>query len=57
MTTTLDQAGRVVIPAKVRRRPGPTAGTELEMGIEGFARAEKSIPADSSTAMSHVREH
>jgi antitoxin PrlF len=37
MTTTIDKAGRVVIPAEVRRRLGLTAGTELEMVIEGFA--------------------
>ena len=37
MTTTLDKAGCVVIPAEVRKRLGLTAGTELEMVIEGFA--------------------
>lgn len=37
MTTTIDKAGRVVIPAEVRKRLGLTAGTELEMVIEGFA--------------------
>ncbi|HYN19660.1 MAG TPA: AbrB/MazE/SpoVT family DNA-binding domain-containing protein [Thermoanaerobaculia bacterium] len=37
MVTTIDKAGRVVIPAEVRKRLGLTAGTELEMVIEGFA--------------------
>ena len=37
MITTIDKAGRVVIPAEVRKRLGLTAGTELEMVIEGFA--------------------
>lgn len=35
MTTTMDKAGRVVIPAEVRKRLGWTAGAELEMVIEG----------------------
>lgn len=37
MTTTIDKAGRVIIPSEVRKRLGLTAGTELEMVIEGFA--------------------
>src|SRR5437763_5786062 len=37
MTTTIDKAGRVVIPAEVRKRLGLTAGAELEMRIEGFS--------------------
>jgi AbrB family looped-hinge helix DNA binding protein len=37
MTTTIDKAGRVVIPAELRKRLGLTAGTELEMVVEGFA--------------------
>jgi AbrB family looped-hinge helix DNA binding protein len=36
MTTTIDKAGRVVIPPEVRERLGLTAGTELEMVVEGF---------------------
>ena len=36
MTTTIDKAGRVVIPAEVRKQLGLAAGTELEMKIEGF---------------------
>jgi AbrB family looped-hinge helix DNA binding protein len=37
MTATIDKAGRVVIPAEVRKRLGLTAGTELDMVVEGFA--------------------
>jgi antitoxin PrlF len=37
MIATIDKAGRVVIPAEVRKRLGLAAGTELEMVIEGFA--------------------
>jgi antitoxin PrlF len=37
MVTTIDKAGRVIIPAEVRKRLGLTAGTELEMVVEGFA--------------------
>jgi AbrB family looped-hinge helix DNA binding protein len=37
MIATIDKAGRVIIPPEVRKRLGFTAGTELEMVIEGFA--------------------
>lgn len=37
MITTIDKAGRVVIPAEVRKRLGLTAGTKLELVIEGYA--------------------
>lgn len=37
MIATIDKAGRVIIPADVRKRLGLTAGTELELVIEGFA--------------------
>jgi len=37
MITTIDKAGRVVIPVELRKRLGLTAGTQLEMVIEGFA--------------------
>jgi AbrB family looped-hinge helix DNA binding protein len=36
MTITIDKAGRVVIPAEVRKRLGLTAGTKLELVIESF---------------------
>lgn len=34
MRTTIDKAGRVVIPAAVRERAGFTAGTELEITLD-----------------------
>jgi AbrB family looped-hinge helix DNA binding protein len=34
MRTTIDKAGRVVIPAVIRDRVGLTAGTELEITVE-----------------------
>jgi AbrB family looped-hinge helix DNA binding protein len=37
MVTTIDKAGRVVIPAEVRKRLGLTAGMELELAVEGFS--------------------
>lgn len=36
MTTTIDKAGRVVIPADVRRRMGFRPGTELEVIEEDY---------------------
>lgn len=45
MITTIDKAGRVVIPADVRKRLGLNPGTELEMMIEGFAiRLVRAVP-------------
>ena len=37
MRATIDKAGRVVIPSEVRKRLGLSAGTEIEVVIEGFA--------------------
>jgi AbrB family looped-hinge helix DNA binding protein len=37
MKTTIDKAGRVVIPAALRARAGLTAGTELEVLVEDSA--------------------
>jgi AbrB family looped-hinge helix DNA binding protein len=34
MKTTIDKAGRVVIPAAVRERAGLSAGTELEVSLD-----------------------
>jgi len=34
MRTTIDRAGRVVIPAAIRRRAGLTAGCELEITLD-----------------------
>jgi AbrB family looped-hinge helix DNA binding protein len=36
MRTTIDKAGRVVIPASVRERAGLTAGTVLEISVDEF---------------------
>jgi len=36
MRTTIDKAGRVVIPAEVRARLSLRAGTELEIVVEDF---------------------
>ncbi len=34
MKTTIDRAGRVIIPAAIRTRAGLTAGTELEVFLD-----------------------
>jgi AbrB family looped-hinge helix DNA binding protein len=45
MTTTVDEAGRVAIPAEVRERLGWTAGAEIEMVVEGFSiRLVRAVP-------------
>jgi AbrB family looped-hinge helix DNA binding protein len=36
MTTTIDKAGRVVIPAALREQAGLTPGTELEITVDEF---------------------
>ena len=36
MRTTIDKAGRVVIPASIRERAGLTPGTELEVVDDGM---------------------
>lgn len=36
MVTTIDKAGRVVIPAEIRNRLSLAPGTELEIEVEGF---------------------
>ena len=37
MKTTIDKAGRVVIPAPARARAGLQPGTELEVVVEDFS--------------------
>jgi AbrB family looped-hinge helix DNA binding protein len=37
MKTTIDKAGRVVIPVEIRRRLGLEPGTELEVVVEDFS--------------------
>ena len=45
MRTTIDKAGRVVIPAAVRERAGLTPGTELEVTVdETGIRVERVAP-------------
>jgi AbrB family looped-hinge helix DNA binding protein len=36
MRTTIDKAGRLVIPAAIRDRAGLTPGTELEISLDEF---------------------
>ncbi|HXW05628.1 MAG TPA: AbrB/MazE/SpoVT family DNA-binding domain-containing protein [Vicinamibacterales bacterium] len=36
MRTTIDKAGRVVIPSVIRERAGLRAGTELEVTVDDF---------------------
>lgn len=45
MKTTIDRAGRVVIPAPLRERFGLHPGTELELTADDLAiRIERSVP-------------
>jgi AbrB family looped-hinge helix DNA binding protein len=45
MRTTIDKAGRVVIPAPVRERAGLVAGAEIEITLEDSAiRLERVAP-------------
>jgi AbrB family looped-hinge helix DNA binding protein len=45
MTTTIDKAGRVVIPAAVREQAGLAPGTELEITVDDFGlRLERRAP-------------
>jgi AbrB family looped-hinge helix DNA binding protein len=45
MRTTIDKAGRVVIPSALRDRAGLTAGTELEVTADEFGvRLERVAP-------------
>ena len=45
MRTTIDKAGRVVIPAAVRERSGFAPGTELEITVDEFGvRLERVAP-------------
>jgi AbrB family looped-hinge helix DNA binding protein len=45
MITTIDKAGRVVIPAALRDRAGLTPGTELRISLDEFGvRLERVAP-------------
>ena len=46
MKTTIDKAGRVVVPAAIRERLALTAGTELEVTIDDLGvRLVRDVPA------------
>jgi AbrB family looped-hinge helix DNA binding protein len=46
MKTTIDKAGRVVIPADIRKKAGLTAGTELDVIVDDLSvRLIRSAPA------------
>lgn len=45
MKTTIDKAGRVVIPAPIREEAGLEPGTELEVFIDDFSiRLTRAVP-------------
>lgn len=45
MVTTIDKAGRIVVPVEIRRRLGLEPGTEVELTVEGFSvRLVRSAP-------------
>ena len=45
MKTTIDKAGRVVIPAPIRERLGLTAGAEIDVSVdETGVRLERTAP-------------
>ena len=45
MRTTIDKAGRVVIPAAIRDRAGLTPGTELDISVDDLGvRIERVAP-------------
>jgi len=44
MITTIDQAGRIVIPKEIREKAGLTAGTEIEIIHDGLSvRIERAV--------------
>lgn len=50
MTVTIDKAGRIVVPAEIRRRLGLEPGTELELVVEGFSvRLVRAVPGPEIT--------
>lgn len=45
MSSTIDKAGRLVIPAPLRKRLGLDPGTEIEFKVEGFSlRLVRAVP-------------
>jgi AbrB family looped-hinge helix DNA binding protein len=50
MTTAIDKAGRVVIPAEIRKRLGLRPGTPLEVVVDqGSLRLVRAVPAPELT--------
>jgi len=50
MVTTIDKAGRIVVPAEIRKRLGLEPGTEIELVIEGFSvRLVRAVPGPELT--------
>ena len=46
MITTIDQAGRIVIPKDIREKAGLAAGTEIEIIYDGTGiRIHRAVPA------------
>jgi AbrB family looped-hinge helix DNA binding protein len=44
MQTTIDKAGRVVIPAPIRKKAGLTPGTEIEVElVDGLVRLSRRV--------------
>jgi AbrB family looped-hinge helix DNA binding protein len=54
MRSTIDKAGRVVIPAPVRERAGFVAGAELEITVDDSSvRLERVAPAPRLVKIGH----
>lgn len=50
MLATIDKAGRVVVPAEIRRRLGLKPGTQVELKVEGFTlRLLRAVPGPQVT--------
>lgn len=45
MTTTIDKAGRLIIPAAIRERQGLSPGTEIEITVDELGiRLRRAVP-------------
>ena len=53
MITTIDRAGRVVVPKRLRDRFNLTAGTELEIKAVGDSLKLRRIDAETSLVRKH----
>lgn len=46
MITTIDSAGRIVIPKEIREKAGLTSGSEIEITHDGVSvRIERAVPS------------